>query len=251
MRSALALIVIAGLSACPSGHCAPQQGSSSQDKQTQPQQGKSADASPSAAKGENPFPEDVSRKAEQNAHGAGQAKDAPDSSPGDAQSPSGSGASAAQDNPFPEDVSRRAADAAGHSAPSTQPPSGVSSSADRDPAVGGDGDAEGGRRMLPKPDRNAIAPGSLTGIGRAKDDVRVGNFYASTGDWRGAYGRFEEASRDDPTNLDAIYGMAEAARHMGRVQEAAENYKIYLEIAPDGPKAKASQKALAELRTGR
>jgi tetratricopeptide (TPR) repeat protein len=251
MRSALALVVIAGLSACPAGRCAPQQGSTPRQKQTQPQGSKASDASPPPAKGENPFPEDVSRKAQQDAHGAGQGKDALDASPGNAQSPGASGSSAAQDNPFPEGVSRQAADAAGHSAPSTQAPSGVSSSADRDPSVSGDGDAEGGRRMLPKPDRNAIAPGSLTGIGRAKDDVRVGSFYASTGDWRGAYGRFQEASQDDPTNLDAIYGMAEAARHLGRVQEAAENYKIYLEIAPDGPKAKASQKALAELRTGK
>jgi hypothetical protein len=40
--------------------------------------------------------------------------------------------------------------------------------------------------------------------------------------------------------------LAEAARGLKLSAEAADNYRIYLDAFPDGPKAKAARKALAE-----
>jgi hypothetical protein len=35
---------------------------------------------------------------------------------------------------------------------------------------------------------------------------------------------------------------------MNRTKEAADNYQVYLDAFPDGPKAKAARKALSELK---
>ena len=77
--------------------------------------------------------------------------------------------------------------------------------------------------------------------------MRVGRFYLGDGDYKGAYGRFSEANRLDPTNLDAIYGLAAAAAGLHHTDEALTNYKLYLQIAPDGNDAKSARKAIRAL----
>lgn len=221
----------------------PQQGSKttqSPASRSQTPKNQATDSHPSAAEA-NPFPEEQAGKAAgqpptaapaQNAAGA----QSPDQQPGSASPP----ASTAADNPFPEDVSRKAAADATANAPSVS--SGVSSSASRDPVLDRDTD----RRRLPKPSRD-LTPGSLSGVARAKQDVQVGTYYLGTGAWTGAHARFLEATHDDPANADAIYGLAEAAQHLGRKDEAAANYKLYLDILPDGPRARSAQKMLNTL----
>ncbi len=54
-----------------------------------------------------------------------------------------------------------------------------------------------------------------------------------------------------PATLTAVFGLAEAARKLKHEQEAADNYIIYLDANPDGPKAKAARKALSELNTAK
>jgi hypothetical protein len=150
--------------------------------------------------------------------------------------------SAAQDNPFPEDVSREAA----KSAADPGSGSGVSSSSSYDPGVdrdNGDRETPAGRHKLPKPSDD-VEVGSLSATARAKKDVEVGNYYLSTGADQGAYARFADASKMDPTNVDAIFGLAEAARHLQRTQEAVANYKLFLDIEPEGSRAKVARKAL-------
>ncbi len=191
----------------------------------------------SAPKDDNPFPEDVSRQA------AGKQGEKPETDPKTAsqtqtQTQPGTPAQP-DDNSFPEDVSRKAAERANAPADSN---TGVSSSAAGEP----ESDREPERRKLSKPSRN-VQPGSLTGLGRAKEDLQVGSFYLSTGDYKGAYARFGDASRMDPTNLEAIFGLAESARHLDKPEEAKTNYQLYLAIAPDGKEAKSARKALSEI----
>jgi len=104
-----------------------------------------------------------------------------------------------------------------------------------------------GRRRLKKPSDKDIQSGSLAGEGRAQDDVRVGRLYLGSGNFNGAYGRYSEAMRLDPTNMDAIYGLAAAAAGLHHTDEALTNYKLYLQIAPDGNDAKSARKALRAL----
>ena len=155
---------------------------------------------------------------------------------------------AAQENPFPEDVSKGAAAAAAKDSDANSSSSSSSSS-----SAGGDADPnadvprETGRRRLKKPNDKDIQSGSLAGEGRAQDDVRVGRFYLGNGEFTGAYGRYSEAVRLDPANVDAIYGLAAAAAGLHYTDEALANYRLYLQVAPDGNDAKAARKALRAL----
>jgi len=81
----------------------------------------------------------------------------------------------------------------------------------------------------------------------ATKDTQVGLFYLKTGDYKGAYNRFAEATKADPGNADAVFGLAESARRLNERAEAVRNYQLYLSALPDGPHAKDSRKALKDL----
>jgi tetratricopeptide (TPR) repeat protein len=201
---------------------------------------------------ENSFPADVSKQAaQQQSQSPNVPTDTSTSAPAapdaDQSAPQPAHKSAAQENPFPEDVSKSAAAAKDSDANSSSSSSSNSSNAGGDIDPNADVPRETGRRRLKKPSDKDIQSGSLAGEGRAQDDVRVGRFYLGSGDFKGAYGRYSEAVRLDPTNLDAIYGLAAAAAGMHHTDEALTNYKLYLQIAPDGNDAKSARKALRAL----
>jgi tetratricopeptide repeat protein len=173
---------------------------------------------------DNPFPEAVSRDA---AKSASPDADSPKKSPAD-------------DNPFPEAVSHDAAKAAGNDqnpAPKSDLPPGVSSSQSSSSLDDADNPAEG-RRLLPNP-------------GRAKKDAEVGGFYLKNGDYQGALLRYQDAMAVDPTNVDAIFGLAETQQMLKKNADAARNYQLYLDIVPNGPKAKQAMKALKTLQAAK
>lgn len=282
--AALLLALLGGAGACAYSQQAPQQSSQPTGQETGPQKPAKRDnsqpgktqkqdgAQPTAQPGENSFPEDVSRKASQQGTETNPAEEpakstdaGPPSAPPasdaasapDAPAPGGSGGdgqakppSAAQDNPFPEDVSREAAksaaDAGSGSGVSSSSSYGASSTDDPDVDRETDPDKATRRHKLPKPSDN-VEVGSLSATARAKKDVEVGNYYLAAGSPKGAYARFADASKMDPTNVDAIFGLAEAARRLRRTDEAIANYKLFLAIAPDGSRAKEVRKGLNDL----
>jgi tetratricopeptide (TPR) repeat protein len=201
----------------------------------QPTQSPSIDpASPPtqpATKDDNAFPDAVSRQAAKEAAAAG--GEAPDST----KKPT------ADDNPFPEAVSRQAAKDA-HKAPDQTPPPpprsdlppGVSSSNSR-------GDLGPTNGEPPPPQE----PDPV----RAKKDIDVGGYYLKRGDYQGALQRFKDATASDPINVDAIFGLAESQRMLRNNAEAERNYQMYLEIVPNGSKAKQALKALKELHSAK
>ncbi len=81
----------------------------------------------------------------------------------------------------------------------------------------------------------------------AKQDVRVGQLYMGEGDFAGAYSRFKEATEVGPGNAEAVFYLAEAARKTAHLDEAATNYKLYLDAEPKGKHSKSALKALTEL----
>ena len=85
----------------------------------------------------------------------------------------------------------------------------------------------------------------------AAKDVKVGNFYLSTHDYKGAYDRFLEATRVAPEDGNAVFGLAESARGLNKTEEAITNYNVYLQAFPKGKKAKDAERALAELTSPR
>jgi tetratricopeptide (TPR) repeat protein len=178
---------------------------------------------PKPTKDDNAFPEDVSKQAAKAA--AGDSDHPADPAAGNPKPPT------AADNPFPESVSRDAAKAAGNDpAPTAKPdvPPGFSSS-QSNPANG---------------------PDQVVDPARARKDADVGSFYLQKGDYQGALLRFKDATTADPTNVDAIFGLAETQRRLKKDAEAARNYQLYLEIVPNGPKSKQALKALKTLGSG-
>lgn len=81
----------------------------------------------------------------------------------------------------------------------------------------------------------------------AAKDEKVGKFYLQTGDYKGAYNRFKEASEVAPEDAYAVFGMAKAAQGMGWDKEAITNYTIYLEAIPEGKYSKDARHALKKL----
>jgi len=150
-------------------------------------------------------------------------------------------ASAAEENPFPEAESQKAQDAANGTASAKPSQTGYSSShvdlkrfapdANRDTRIS---NGEGGYIHDPQ-----LA---------AKDD-KVGKFYLQTGDYKGAYDRYKEASLVAPEDANAVFGLAESARGLGWNKIAITNYTIYLDAIPNGKHAKDARKALKELKS--
>ncbi len=85
---------------------------------------------------------------------------------------------------------------------------------------------------------------------RAKKDAEVGHFYLQSGDYQGALLRYKDATAADPTNVEAIFGLAETQRMLKKNAEAERNYQLYLDIVPNGPKSKQALKALKALGSG-
>jgi Tetratricopeptide repeat len=196
----------------------------------------------------NPFPESVSRAA------AKQASDTSGSPDSSSAGKSGAPASdstpglkrrTADDNPFPESVSRDAAKAAGNSS---------GSDSDTDPKAGGKNDLPPGvssSRSTSTADDEPGEGATVTDPVRAQKDTAIGGFYLQSGNYQGALLRYKEAMASDPANVDAIFGLAETQRMLKQNAEAARNYQLYLDIVPNGPKAKQALKALKALGTGK
>ncbi len=197
----------------------------------------SSSSAPQTPQNDNSFPEDVSSKAAKDS--AAQKKK--DSQASDDSQQTKPPALAPDDNAFPEDQSRKAASDAKSASETPEPAaanggSGVSSSGDYDHRMTGNG-----RTAVPT---NVPMP-HVQGKDPAKEDVNVGTYYLQTGNFRGAYERFKEATQLAPENMDAVFGLAEAARHLKHADEAATNYQLFLQVVISGSKAKEARKGLA------
>jgi tetratricopeptide (TPR) repeat protein len=163
--------------------------------------------------------------------------------------------SAAEENPFPEAQSAKAADKANGKDATPPADSSKPAPSDNNAPPTGDKNYSSSRdhlKGLDLPGDNESrtddgAGGTILDPKLATEDTRVGGFYLQTGDFKGAYSRYLEATRVDPGNADAVFGLAEAARGLNHRQEAISNYTLYLQALPDGPRAKDARKALKDL----
>lgn len=80
----------------------------------------------------------------------------------------------------------------------------------------------------------------------APEDISVGTYYLTNGNWKGALSRFQSAMVLDPENPDVYWGLAEAERHLGNLAEARTHYERVVEYDPDSRHGKDARKALKE-----
>jgi len=84
---------------------------------------------------------------------------------------------------------------------------------------------------------------------KAMKDVEVGDYYYKKENYQAAISRFREALEYKPHDAEATFKLAEALTKTGDEAGAAENYKAYLKILPNGPYAKKAREALEKLKT--
>jgi hypothetical protein len=112
-----------------------------------------------------------------------------------------------------------------------------------------------GLNQMPAPDESDERPGKSTKNKTReqviKEDVDVGGFYLDKKNWKAAQARFTAAFGLDSEDPDAVWGLAEAERHLQLYKEAAEHYKLFLSYDPDGPHHREARKALDEVEAAR
>jgi tetratricopeptide (TPR) repeat protein len=201
----LAAFLLTGLSA------AQQPKAQAPQKQAPP-----ASTPPPAAADDNPFPEDVSRKAAEAAKQQQEAKPEAPASPVTSEPPA-SGESSSSSGYKPLDDEDEAAPAS---------PERRKLRLDGESAIG-----------TPHADRIALR------------DEEIADLYFKDGNYAGALSRYAEALHFVPDDETAAFGVAESARKLRKRDQAVEAYKTYLKLAPQGKKAKQARKAIAELES--
>lgn len=82
---------------------------------------------------------------------------------------------------------------------------------------------------------------------REAEDVSVAGFYMNDGNFLGAYMRGKDAVSLDDTDPQAHLALAEAARKLGKLDEAQQQYKRCLELDPLPKDRKVAEHALKEM----
>ena len=87
-------------------------------------------------------------------------------------------------------------------------------------------------------------------IDREQEDIKVAGFYQNDADYKGAYARAKDAVSLADDDAEAHLALAEAARKLGKLDEAETNYKKCLDLDPVPKVRKAAEKALKEMQGG-
>ena len=83
---------------------------------------------------------------------------------------------------------------------------------------------------------------------QARNELKVGNYYAKKGSYRAAAGRYLEATRWDPNFGEAHWRLGRARERLGLAREAIAAYTRFLSIEPSGKRARSARQSLASLR---
>jgi len=117
--------------------------------------------------------------------------------------------------------------------------------------LGGDDDPAAKSAEERRAERRRLAKGPRqTSDEREAEDLKVAAFYQNDGNFKGAYDRASDAlsiAGDDP---EAHLALAEAARRLGKLDEAEKHYKACLGLDPLPKVKKAAEKALKEMSGG-
>jgi hypothetical protein len=155
--------------------------------------------------------------------------------------------------PAPPDGLKDAGSSGSSSSSSGDDSSSSSSSSSDDSAAGPLGDDDPAARAAAarhaEKKRLAGAP-KQTPDERETEDLKVAGFYQDDGDYKGAYDRAKDAVSLADDDADAHLALAEAARRLGKLDEAEQHYKKCLTLDPVPKTKRAAEKALKEMSGG-
>jgi hypothetical protein len=120
-----------------------------------------------------------------------------------------------------------------------------------DAATPGDGTTPGDAAPAPKRKRRKLPPvARQTPDERETEDVQVGQFYMNDNNYIAAYDRAKDAVSLTDDDWEAHLLMADAARKMGKFDEAEKQYKRTLTLDPTPKGKKAAEAALKQMGGG-
>lgn len=85
---------------------------------------------------------------------------------------------------------------------------------------------------------------------REEEDVRIAGFYQNDSNFAAAYGRAQDAVALDKEDPEAHLALAEAARRLGKLDEAQKHYHLCLDLDPLPKHRKAAERAIKEMSGG-
>ena len=232
---------------------------------------KSPDGTKPPANGQSPASGQTQGTASGNAPGSSvPAKSFP--YPGDGAAPPASGqpgasgaapgSPAASKFPFPEQDSGggqplKDAGSSGNAPSSSSSSSSSSGPPERDPSAGPLGEDEDPAAKAAEARRAARVARAKKGIEfhqtadqRETEDLKIAAFYQDDGNFRGAYERATDAVSLAAEDAEAHFALAEAARRLGKLDEARTHYEKCLALDPLEKTRKAAQKALKQMMAG-
>jgi hypothetical protein len=141
---------------------------------------------------------------------------------------------------------------AGSSGSSSSSSSDSSSSGggDEDPLAGDDDPAAKAAEARSAARKKLPAGPRLSPDERETEDLKVAAFYQNDGNFKGAYERATDAVSIAADDADAQLALADAARRLGKLDEAETHYKKCLTLDPVPKTRKAAEKALKEMMSG-
>ena len=77
--------------------------------------------------------------------------------------------------------------------------------------------------------------------------MTVADFYQNDGNYKGAYDRAKDAVQYQPNDPYTHFALAEAARKLGKFDEAKTEYEVVLKLDPIPKQMKETKRALAEM----
>lgn len=83
---------------------------------------------------------------------------------------------------------------------------------------------------------------------QSEKELRIGNYYAKKGSFKAAAARFLEATRWNPSSVDAFLKLGEARERLGDKKAAGEAYAKVLELDPENKMAAALKKKLGAIK---
>lgn len=82
---------------------------------------------------------------------------------------------------------------------------------------------------------------------QARNELKVGIYYAKKGNHRAAAGRFLAATKWDTTSGEAYWRLGMAREELGQSEGAVEAFGRYLDLEPQGKRARQARKRIAKL----
>jgi Tfp pilus assembly protein PilF len=128
-------------------------------------------------------------------------------------------------------------------APGTNPTGGSVSgeSSSKDSQIDINGHSAADKPAAPAEDESVLQPWDPH---KAAKDVEIGQYYLKLKNYRAALERFNHALTYKQNDAEAIFGLAITQEKLDLLSLAAQNYRKYLEILPNGPKSKDAQDGL-------